>query len=93
MGNCGISRVLVSRVKHNYMGVVKNSFELGVGDSLKFVLSGLWVIEHPFPLFLLGANFFFGGWKVPSWNYEGIFLKTNSDTCTVSVSVKFRRKA
>ena len=30
-------------------GIVENSFELKAGDSAKYVISGLQVIEHPFP--------------------------------------------
>ena len=43
-GNCGKLGVLGSRVEHDYADVVKKTFELRVGDSAKFVLSGLWVI-------------------------------------------------
>ena len=73
-GDCGKFGVLGSGVEYDYAGVVENSFELRVGDSIRFVLSGLQVIEHPFPLFLLGSNVFCGGRKAPSWNYEGISL-------------------
>ena len=88
-GNCEKFGVPGSRVEHHYVGVVEKSFELSVGDSVKFVLSGLQVIEHPFPLFLLGANVLCGGWKVPSWNYEGISLTTNLGTSIVSGTVRF----
>ena len=73
-GDCGKFGVLGSGVEHDYAGVVENSFELRVGDSIRFVLSGLQVIEHQCPLFLLGSNVFCGGQKAPSWNYEGISL-------------------
>ena len=73
--------------------MVESSFELRVGDSVRFVLSGLQVIEHPFPLFLLGANVFCGGRKAPSWNYNGISLSTDPGTGTVSGTVRFRREA
>ena len=80
-------------IGHDYIGVVENSFELRVWDSVKFVLSGLQVIEHSFPSFLLGTNVLCGGWKAPSWNYEGISLTTNLGTGTVSGTVRFRREA
>ena len=41
MANCGKFRVLGSRVKNDYAGVVKVSFELRVGDSPEYMLSGL----------------------------------------------------
>ena len=41
MGNCGKFGVLGSGVEHDYVGVVESSFELRVGDSVRFVLSGL----------------------------------------------------
>ena len=64
-----------------------------MGDSVRFMLSGLRVIEHPFPLFLLGANVFCGGRKAPSWNYNGISLSTDPGTGTVSGTIRFRREA
>ena len=69
-GNCGKFGVLGSGVEHNYVGVVESSFELRVGDSVRFALSGLQLIEQPFSLFLLGSNIFCGGRKAPSWNYR-----------------------
>ena len=92
MGNCGKFGVLGSGVEHDYTGVVENSFELRVLDLVGFVLSVLWVIKHPSPLLLLGANVFYVGWKVPSWNYKGISLTTNLDTGTVSRTVRFRHE-
>ena len=47
-GNCGKFGVPGSGAEHDYTGVVKNSFELRVRDSARFVVSGLQVIEHPF---------------------------------------------
>ena len=58
MGSCGKFGVPDSGVEHDYTGVVKNSFKLKVQDSVKFVLSDMQVIKHPFPLFFLGANIF-----------------------------------
>ena len=43
------------------MGKDKDSFELRVGHSIGFELSGLRVVEHSFPLFLLVANVLCGG--------------------------------
>ena len=93
MGNCGKFGVLGSGVEHDYAGVVENSFELRVGASIRFVLSGLWVIEHPFPLFFLGANVCCGGRKAPSWNYEGNSLTTNLGTGNLSSTIRFRHEA
>ena len=46
--------------------MVEGGFELKAGYLVKFVLNGLWVIEHPFSLFLLGADVIFRGRKIPS---------------------------
>ena len=48
---------------HDYIGVVEDGFELRLGNSVKFLCSGLWVVEHPFPLFLFGANILYGRGK------------------------------
>ena len=56
------------------------------------MLSGLRVIKHPFPLFLLGADVLCVCRKAPSWNYEGISLTTNPGKRTVSETVRFRRE-
>ena len=50
------------------------------------------VIDHPFPLFLIGADVLCGGRKAPSWNYEGISVST-SDSGVVTGSVRFRSGA
>ena len=92
LGNCKKFGVLSSRLEHDYTGLVENIFELRVGNSVRFVLSSLWVIEHPFPLFLLGSDVLCGGQKAPSWNYEGIYHTTNPGTGTVSGTVKFRHE-
>ena len=49
-----------SGIEHDYAGVVEDTFKLRVGDSVKFVLSSSWGIEHQFPLILFGADIFFG---------------------------------
>ena len=41
VGNYGKFGVLGSGVEHDYAGVVENSFKMRVGDSVRFVLSGL----------------------------------------------------
>ena len=43
-GNCGELGVPGSCVEYDYMGVVKDSFVVIVGDSVKFVISDSWVI-------------------------------------------------
>ena len=57
-GNCGKLGVLGSSVEHDYTNVVEDSFELKVGDSVRYSLQ---LNEHPFFLFLLCANIFCGG--------------------------------
>ena len=92
-GNWGNFGVPNSRVEHDYAGVVKKSFELRVGGAIKFILSALWVIENPFPLFLVGANVLCWGQKAPSWTYEGISLKTYHGTGAISRSISFRHES
>ena len=65
-GTCGKSSILGSGMEHNYTGVFKGNFELIVGNSIRFVPSGLQVIEHPFLLLLLSADVFCGGCKAPN---------------------------
>ena len=48
-------------MEHDYAGVVEEIFELRVGDSDKFVLSGLQVTVHPFALVLLGVDVLYKG--------------------------------
>ena len=43
-GNCRKFRVLGSGAEHSYTRMVKDSFELRVGDPVKFVLNSLQVI-------------------------------------------------
>ena len=62
-GNYGELAVPSSSIEYNYTVVVKDSLELRVGTSARFVLSGLYLIEHPFPLFLLGADVYCRGKK------------------------------
>ena len=71
-GNCGKIGVPGSGVEHDYAGVVESSFELRVGDSVRFGLGGFQVIDHPFPLFLLGA-------RCALWGLEGAKLELQWD--------------
>ena len=68
---------------------LKKSSALRVQDSVKFVLSGLWVIENLFPMFLLGADVFLGGQKALSWNYKGTSLTIDSENATIISSIRF----
>ena len=54
------------------------------------MLSGLRMIEHPFPLFLLGVDVLCVGQEALSWKYKGITLTTNSGIRTSSDSVRFK---
>ena len=73
------------------MGFVKDIFELRVGYSVRFMLNGLPVIEHPFSLFLLGADALCAGQKALSWNYKGMSLTANSRTGTLMGFAKLNR--
>ena len=80
-----------SSIEHDYMGLIKDSFELTVGNSIRFVLNGLWVTEYLFPFFLLTSGVLYGSQKALGWNYEGISLTTSSGTGTIIGSASFRR--
>ena len=75
-GDCGSYAVPGGGVDRDYAGVVERPFELRLGGQVKFTLTGMRVIEHPFPLFLIGADILCGGKKEGSWNYTGCRLKT-----------------
>ena len=71
-GNCGHYSVPGSGVEHDYAGVVEASFVLKLGEFVSFTLTGMRIIDHPFALFLLGADIMYGGRAKPSWNYTGV---------------------
>ena len=59
-----------------------------LGEHVSFTLTGMRIIDHPFGLFLLGADIMCGGRRAPSWNYTGLKIVTG-DNGTVSGSVSF----
>ena len=71
-GDCGHYSVPGSDVEHDYAGVVEASFVLKLGEFVSFTLTGMRIIDHPFALFLLGADIMCGGCAKPSWNYTGV---------------------
>ena len=87
--DCSHYAVPGSGIEHDYAGVMERSFVMRLGENVSFTLTGMRVIDHPFALFLLGADVLCGGCKAPAWNYEGIAVRTSDDS-KVSGSVKFR---
>ena len=75
-------------MEHDYTGIVEARFEMRLGEHVSFTLTGMRVINHPFALFLLGADILCGGRKAPSWNYTGVSIVT-SPCVKVSGSVGF----
>ena len=75
-------------MEHDYAGVVEAGFEMRLGEQVSFTLTGMRVINHPFALFLLGADILCGGRKAPSWNFTGISIVT-SPCGKVSGSMSF----
>ena len=71
-GDCGHYSVPGSGVEHDYAGVVEASFVLKLGEFVSFTLTGMRIIDHPFALFLLGADIMCGGRDKPSGNYTGV---------------------
>ena len=90
VGNYRKFRAPGSEVERKNTRVVEDSFELRVRDPLRFVLTGLWVIDNPSSLFLLSSGILCGGCKAPNWNYVCISLITESGDSTISGFVRFR---
>ena len=84
-GDCGRYSVPGSGVEHDYAGVVESPFVMRLGERVAFTLTGMRVIEHPFALFLMGADVMCGGRDGPSWNYEGLTIRTEKGRVTGSV--------
>ena len=74
--NCGSYTLLGGRVGRDYLGAVDRSFELHLGSQVKLTLAGMRVIEHLFPLFLIGKDMLCRGKKGNSWNYTALKLIT-----------------
>ena len=72
----GCYAILGSGLEHDHVGIVEDPFVLHLGERVVFTLTGMRVIEHPFPIFLLGADVMCGGHEGPSWNYEGLTICT-----------------
>ena len=87
-GDCGRYSVPGSGVEHDYAGVVEASFVIRLGEHVSFTLTGMRVIDHPFALFLLGADILCGGRMTPLWNYTCVSIVT-SPCGKVSGSVSF----
>ena len=60
-GDCGRYVVPSNGVEHDYTGVVEQSFVMRLGEHVSFWLTRMRKIDHPFVLFLLGANILCGG--------------------------------
>ena len=65
-GDCGRYVVPGSSIEHDYAGVVKQSFNMRLGEHMSFTLTGMRIIDHPFALFLLGVDIMCGGRQAPS---------------------------
>ena len=55
-GDCGKFGVPGIGVVHEYYGCVEDPFELRLGDKVRFVITGLRILEHHHPLILLGVD-------------------------------------
>lgn len=69
-GNCGRFGVPGSGIVHDYAGVVADRFELRLGKDVKFSITGMKLLNNPFPLALLGADVLTAG-RAKMWNYIG----------------------
>ena len=70
-GDCGKLRVPGGGVVHEYYGCLEDPFELHLGDKVRFIITGLRILEHPHPLVLLGVNALRHGCVPPGLNYIG----------------------
>ena len=84
-GDCGHCSVPGSEVEHDYAGVVESPFVMRLGESVAFTLTGMCVIEHPFVLFLMGADVMCGSREGASWNYGGLTIRIEKGRVTGSV--------
>ena len=55
-GDCGKFGVPGSGVIHKYYRCVEDPFELRLSIKVRFVITGLCILEHPHPLVLLGVD-------------------------------------
>ena len=90
--NCGRHAVPSSGIKHDYAGVVEQSFNMRLGEHMSSTLTGMRIIDHTFALFLLGADIMCGRRQAPSWKYMGIGILVGNDS-TVFGSVSFSNGA
>ena len=81
-GNCGRFGVPGSGIIHDYAEVVEAPFELRLGEDVKFILTGMKLLNNPFPLALLGADVLGAGRK-NMWNYLGIDLAEDGQSGTM----------
>ena len=80
-----VATTLPQGIEHDYAGVIETPFVMRLGDKVAFTLTGMRVIEHPFALFLMGADIMCGGRTEPSWNYEGVTVRTMNGKVSGSV--------
>ena len=55
-GDCGKFGVPGSGVIHEYYRCVEDAFKLHLSNKVRFVVTGLQILEHPHPLVLLGVD-------------------------------------
>ena len=53
-GDCRKFGLPGSGVIHEYYRCVEDPFKLCLGDKVRFIITGLRILEHPHPLVLLG---------------------------------------
>lgn len=75
-GDCGRYSNPDSGVEHNYSVVIESPFVMRLGQRMAFTLTGMRVIEHPFPLLLMGTDVMCGSREGSSWNYKGLIIRT-----------------
>ena len=70
--------------QQSYAGWVPSAVDIDLGEGVRFRVTGLHLIAHQMPLFLLGSDVLQGGrTERGAWNYAGKDRDTNSDGTTV----------
>ena len=80
-GECRKFGVSGSGVIHEYYECVEDPSELRPGEKVRFIVTGLRILEHPHPLVLLGVDLLQRRHAPPGWNYIGNDFHKNGGGC------------
>lgn len=89
-GDCGTYTVPGTDRSICYSGVVDGLIQLQLTPDVKFLIRNLKLIQHPYPLLLVGSDILSGGRPAGQWNYHGVLVDT-SDHGETSGRILFKR--